>query len=77
MKIPAGYEGAYEKAKKAAGIEPRRRLNMLDDEASMIAAESLIWSEIAMYIPCGADGRVALTGVKEKDGPWKFKFSKC
>ena len=32
MKIPPGYEGAYEKAKKAAGLEPRRRVNALDDE---------------------------------------------
>ena len=31
MKLPAGYQGAYEKALIAAGGKPRR-LNMLEDE---------------------------------------------
>ena len=32
MKLPAGYEGAYEKAQKAAGITPKKRISMLEDE---------------------------------------------
>ena len=33
MKLPVGYEGAYEKARKAAGLKNKeRRVNMLDDE---------------------------------------------
>ena len=32
MKLPEGYKGAYEKAQEAAGIKPKKRLNMLGDE---------------------------------------------